>query len=78
MKTPLRAMVDVLNDYIECLNKFRRWECTVADGKHSLFRLCKYEDERGEAQLCVPLRNEQSEKKVLVRLLRDGSPRVHE
>lgn len=60
MKTPLRVMVDELNGYIECLNKFKRWENTSVDGKHSLFRLCKYENERGEEKLCIPLRSEQS------------------
>lgn len=44
MKTPLRGLVDELNEYIECLNRFRKLEDVPNDGKHCLYRLCKYEN----------------------------------
>lgn len=42
MKTPMRGVVDLLNEYIDCLNRFKKLEYSNVEGKHSLYRLCKY------------------------------------
>jgi hypothetical protein len=44
MKTPFRGLVDELNEHIECLNRFAKLESVNNDGKHCLYRLCKYEN----------------------------------
>jgi hypothetical protein len=43
MHSFFRFMVDELNLQIQSLNKFKSYESSAFEGKHSLFRISKYE-----------------------------------
>jgi len=44
VKSPLRLLIDEINTYIRGFNNFKALEFSPLEGKHSYFRLCRYEN----------------------------------